>query len=128
MSTPIPYTRGNAVVDGKAGWFVGQFVPEEYGLRSRTDVEIKWGIHPQGETRTRWSRYRTAVTIPILLQGQCLIRLRIDGLVHDVLLKEPGDYLIMNPGIDHTWKAVSDCIVLTIRCPSVPNDVVESQQ
>ena len=44
---------GNAVVDQvrDSGWFVGQFVPAELGLRHQNDVEVKWGIHPDGEKR-----------------------------------------------------------------------------
>src|SRR5229473_1129268 len=36
---------GNATVDQvrDSGWFVGQFVPAELGLRHQNDVEVKWG-------------------------------------------------------------------------------------
>jgi hypothetical protein len=44
---------GNANADQvrNSGWFVGQFVPPELGLRHQTDVELKWGVHTDGDKR-----------------------------------------------------------------------------
>ena len=46
---------GNAAVDQVrgTGWFVGQFVSPDQGLRHQTDVELKWAMHPDGERRKR---------------------------------------------------------------------------
>jgi hypothetical protein len=40
---PKPQVRGS-------GWFVGQFVPAELGLRRQTDVELKWGSTGRRQT------------------------------------------------------------------------------
>lgn len=118
------YTSGNAIVDGINGWFIGQFVGAEGGLRRRHDVEVKWGIHPQGERRAgSWVKYRTATTISILLQGEILIQVRAEGRVDAVRLRDAGDYIVLPPMSEHTWEALSDCVVLTVRCPSVSGDV-----
>jgi len=37
-------TVGNASDDQDKGWFIGQFVSLEYGLRQSGDIEIKWGV------------------------------------------------------------------------------------
>ena len=46
---------GNANADQvrNSGWFVGQFVAPELGLRHQTDVEVKWGVHPDGDQATQ---------------------------------------------------------------------------
>ena len=120
---------GNALADGVRGWFVGQFVSELGGLRKRDDVELKWGVHPKGEHRPgAWVEYRTATTIAVLIEGQCLIKVRAGKIASERLLSIPGDYLIMTPGTEHTWVAITDCVVLTIRAPSVSDDLIERKQ
>ena len=123
------YTFGNAATDGVRGWFVGQFVSASGGLRRRDDVDLKWGVHPKGEARPgAWAKYKTATTIAVLIEGQCLIQIRDSDHADEHLLSTPGDYLIMAPGLEHTWEAVTDCTVLSIRTPSVPNDLVERKE
>src|SRR5439155_15539593 len=53
MGTERSFYFGNAAVDQVrgTGWFVGQFVPPEMGLRHQTDLELKWAIHPDGDRR-----------------------------------------------------------------------------
>ena len=123
------YARGNAVVDGDRGWFVGQFVAKEHGLRRRDDVELKWQRHPRGEVRAgSWVSYRTATTIPILLEGEILIRIRTGEGIDEVHLRKAGDYVILPPAVFHTWEALTDCVVLTVRSPSVADDVIRSSE
>jgi hypothetical protein len=119
------FRHGNATRDGKRGWFIGQFVPEEGGLRRRQDVELKWGIHPKGERRSQWVTYRTSTMISVLVEGRFLIWVRADGKVHEVRFEEKGDYVIINRFVEHTWEAPEDCIILTVRCPSVAGDQIE---
>lgn len=119
------FTRGNALADARDGWFVGQFVDSAGGLRRRGDVELKWGVHPRGERRAdSWVSYRTATTIAILIEGEILIRVRAAGEATDVHLKARGDYVIVPPGVDHTWQALTDCVVLTVRTPSIAGDAI----
>jgi quercetin dioxygenase-like cupin family protein len=37
-----------------------------------------------------------------------------------VPLTRPGDYVVWGPGVDHSWRAEQDAVVLTVRWPSVP--------
>src|SRR5262249_44557734 len=47
---------GNAAADstGFRGWLIGDFIPRELGLRWTPAVEVKWGVHAIGETRSDW--------------------------------------------------------------------------
>ena len=120
------FMLGKAQRDAKRGWFIGQFVPAEFGIRRRTDVEVKWGIHTKGERRGDvWASYRTSSTISVLIDGSFIVRLRVDGQIHEVLLEEKGDYIIISPQIDHNWESPEDSTILTIRCPSVSGDLIE---
>jgi quercetin dioxygenase-like cupin family protein len=43
---------------------------------------------------------------------------RIDLTEASVTLEKQGDYLTWGPGIDHSWEALSESIVITVRWPS----------
>lgn len=117
---------GNALSDQLRGWFVGQFLAPNTGLRHRHDVELKWGIHRSGERRNNgWSTNRTATTISILLEGIFVIETKtMGGGVSQTTLRDQGDYIIIKPGVPHSWYSVTDTVILTVRTPSVPNDQV----
>ena len=88
---------GNAAVDQVrgTGWFVGQFVPPEIGLRHQTDVELKWAIHPDGDQRTNGAESnRNATTISVLIRGTLRTTFEVGGTSHVVTLAEQGDYVI----------------------------------
>ncbi len=112
-------TMGNAAIDGAAfrGWFVGQFVPPELGLRATEGVEVKWQRHTCGEVRPEWGVNAAATSLSVLVQGA--IRLEFeDG--REVLLNQPGDYALWAPGVVHRWRIEQeDTVVLTVRWPSV---------
>jgi quercetin dioxygenase-like cupin family protein len=36
-----------------------------------------------------------------------------------VLLERQGDYVVWGPGVDHSWRAEEESVVLTVRWPSV---------
>lgn len=118
------FTKGNAVRDMKRGWFIGQFVPADRGLRYRRDVEIKWGIHPSGDRRGAWGANSASTTISILIEGRFILSLRDGEEEHEVCLERPGDYVIIAPGVMHNWQAPEAALVLTVRCPSLARDGV----
>lgn len=118
---------GNAGDDNIRGWFIGRFLAPASGLRHQEDLELKWGIHSAGESRPQaWGRYNVATTICILVRGRFLLRFRRDGREREVLMEREGDYVIMPPQVDHSWQAVTDSVVLSVRFPSVPDDQVNS--
>ena len=106
---------GNAGKDGgdHRGWIVGHFM-ETADVRESSDVEIKWGIHPAGEERSGWQEGETRTTLVMLIRG----RFRIDLPAANHVLEQEGDYALWGPGIDHSWRAEEDSVVLTVRWPS----------
>ncbi len=112
---------GNAKADNvrDSGWFVGQFVSAEFGPRRQTDVELKWGIHPDGDKRSRPWANRNATTISVLIEGSLKVIFYVDGTEQEVTLRTKGDYVAFGPEVVHSWEAVGDTIVLSVRFPSV---------
>ncbi|MBQ1073229.1 signal peptidase I [Micromonospora sp. C31] len=108
---------GNAGVDGatNAGWLLGHFMPSG-DPRHSADVEVKWGVHPAGEARSRWATGERRTALLVLVSG----RFRVELPDRTVVLGEPGDYVLWGRGVDHSWYAERESVVLTVRWPSVP--------
>lgn len=107
---------GNAEEDGteRRGWIIGQFIDPSEGIRSGKDVEVKWGIHPPGDKRTEWTADDQRTTLVMLVYGNFKVSLTETSIT----LEKQGDYAIWGPGIDHSWEAITDSIVITVRWPS----------
>jgi hypothetical protein len=112
---------GNAALDQVrgTGWFVGQFVPEELGQRHQTGVELKWGIHPDGEKRVHPWAQGHATTIAILIRGALRVEFHSGPTPQVVTMQREGDYVVYGPQVVHSWEAIGDTLVLTVRFPSV---------
>lgn len=107
---------GNAADDGTdtRGWIVGHFIDPSRGVRSTTDVEIKWAHHPKGDKRTGWTSDDQRTTLVMLISGH----FQLKSTEGESTFTQQGDYAMWGPGVDHTWEAVEDSIVLTVRWPS----------
>lgn len=103
---------GNACEDGpvRNGWLVGHFMPD-LDLRKSDDVEIKWGQHAAGETREEWVIDERRMTFLALISGKFTIIFPDE----ERTLEAQGDYLMWGPGVDHTWHAEEDSVMLTVR-------------
>ena len=112
---------GNAALDqmGGTGWFIGQFIPAELGLRHQTVVELKWGIHQHGERRLNPWAQGHGTTIAILLRGALRVEFHSSPTSHTVTLEREGDYVVYGPTVVHSWEAIGETLVLTVRFPSV---------
>ncbi|MFJ5553197.1 signal peptidase I [Streptomyces sp. NPDC093225] len=108
---------GNAGKDAPLdrGWLLGHF-KDPGDLRHSEEVEIKWGVHPKGEERAQWVRGERRVALQVLISG----RFRLEFPGRSVVLAEQGDYVVWGRGVDHSWCAEEDSVVLTVRWPSVP--------
>jgi hypothetical protein len=117
-----PYETGNAREGGEPyrGWLVGHFVNHQDTLRRTEACEVKWALHPAGDTRSQWVTEEQATTLVILISGRFHIRLSNDP-DDDVVLSRQGDYATWGPGVDHHWEAEEDSVVLTVRWPSLPD-------
>ena len=112
---------GNANADQvrSSGWFVGQFVAPELGLRHQAAVEVKWGIHPDGDRRPSPWANGNGTTISVLVEGVLRVTFHVDGTQEEVMLQKRGDYVVFGPDVVHSWVATGDTIVLSVRFPSV---------
>lgn len=118
----LSYYFGNAAVDQVrgTGWFVGQFVPPDRGPRHQTLVELKWAIHADGERRRHGAGANgNATTISVLIHGALRTTFHVDGTPHVVTLQKEGDYVIFGPDVVHSWEALGDTVVLSLRFPSI---------
>ena len=100
------------------GWLLGHFMPDG-DIRRSTDVEIKWGVHPRGDRRAQWVTGETRTAMIVLVSG----RFRIDLPGRSVLLERQGDYVVFD-GVDHSWYAEEESVILGVRWPSVPGYAV----
>ena len=57
-TTAAPQSVATVDVQAFRGWFVGDFVPRESGVRSTPVVEVKWQSHACGEARREWEANR----------------------------------------------------------------------
>ncbi len=111
---------GSAAADAAAnrGWLLGHFMPAG-DVRRRSEVEIKWGVHPRGDQRAAWVTRETRTALIVLVSG----RFRIDFPHRSVVLREQGDYIVFD-GVDHSWYAEEESVILGVRWPSVPGYAV----
>jgi hypothetical protein len=104
---------------GDQGWLLGHF-KSAGDVRHSTDVEIKWGVHPRGDERARWVKGEQRTALLMLISG----RFRVELPDRTVVLAKRGDYLVWGRGVDHSWCAEEESVVLTVRWPSVPGYAV----
>ena len=112
---------GNAddlVKSGSSKWLVGSFIDDVDSLRRSHGVEVKWGRHEKGEARRRASACPSSTSLAILVSGS--FAFHFPGCPEDVVLGTEGDYVLYGPGVRHTWEALSDSLILTIRWPAGP--------
>ncbi|MGD9614979.1 MAG: signal peptidase I [Alphaproteobacteria bacterium] len=121
MANDKPFYFGNAAADQvrESGWFIGQFVPPELGLRHQTDVEVKWGLHPDGDKRSRPWANGNGTTISVLVRGTLHVCFHLGETREIVTLAKEGDYVIYGPDMVHSWEASGETLVLSVRFPSV---------
>lgn len=114
MDNRDPSYFGNASKDhfGR-GWVVGHFVPDARDLRATDDVEIKWSVHAAGDRRAAWTDDEHRTTISFLVSGHFSIHLPTGVCT----MQASGDYVVWGPGVNHSWEAIEDSVVVTIRWP-----------
>lgn len=122
MNARREFYFGNASADRVrgTGWFVGQFIPAAIGARHQTALELKWGVHPDGEHRKEGAAADGyATTISVLIRGALRMWFDVDGSRQEMTLNNEGDYVIFGPEIVHSWQAIGETLVLSVRFPSV---------
>ncbi|NGO74099.1 signal peptidase I [Streptomyces sp. YC504] len=97
------------------GWLLGHF-KDPADPRHCAELEIKWGVHPAGDRRAQWATGEIRTALLVLISGR--FRMQFPG--RDVVLAEQGEYILWGKGVDHSWYAEEESVVLTVRWPSVP--------
>jgi len=96
------------------GWLLGHF-KEQGDPRHSDAVEVKWGVHSRGEQRAQWVKGEMRTALLVLITG----RFRLEFPGRSVVLERQGDYVVWGQGVDHSWFAEEDSVVITVRWPSV---------
>lgn len=112
------WATGNAYdeADAHSGWILGHFVSPDDDPRRTSALEVKWGIHSAGDRREDWLVGERRSTLLILVYGL----FRLDLPDESVVLWRQGDYVLWHAGVDHSWQAEQDSVVITVRWPSLP--------
>lgn len=109
------FSVGNASENNQSGWFVGPFL-KGLGIRHTDRVQIKWGVHQAGDRREKISDGFGFCSAAVLVNGSFL--LEFPSRSGTVLLSRPGDYVLYGPELPHSWQAVTDSTLLTVRWPT----------
>jgi quercetin dioxygenase-like cupin family protein len=112
----VNWCSGNAAEDTKdnRGWLLGHFIDPSEGVLHSKDVEVKWATHRAGEQRHEWTADDQRTTLLVLIQGE----FRVDLTEGSKTLSTQGDYVLWGPGIDHSYEALTDAVVMVVRWPS----------
>jgi len=106
--------KGNATdIKDYQGWFIGHFIPKNSPMNTN-HLEVKWGTAKTGWVRKEWALAVEQQSISILISGECVTIFPDE----EVEMKRSGDYVLWQ-NIPHSFRAITDCTVLTIRWPSV---------
>lgn len=109
------FSVGNATVTSQSGWFVGPFLVD-LGIRHTDRVQIKWGVHQAGDRRDKISDGAGFYSAAVLVTGSFILEFPSHGRA--VRLNRPGDYVLYGPEHEHSWQAVTDSTMLTVRWPA----------
>lgn len=113
------FILGNALADGKrhSGWLVGHFMVNGT-LQHTNDVEVKFTMNPKGKSNEAVTANRVSRSMAILVAGKH----RMFFGNTSVVLENVGDYALWGAGISHSWTALEDSTIVTIRWPSIRED------
>lgn len=116
-----PFKKFNAFGSAcERGWFVGHF--NDNPELNTTDLEAQIVKLKKGDKKDGSSYNKQGKTLGMLIYGA--FELDFDG--EKVRLDKEGDFVIFQPMVNHTWEALEDSMIVSIRWPSLPGDVVKT--
>jgi hypothetical protein len=116
LDKPSPvFGNANEASKDTRGWFVGHFMPGEENPLRTEGVEVKWYIHAKGDTRAQWAPGNPVKTLNILIRGHFVLLFPNQ----EIALEKEGDFVLFGPGTPHSYRAVEESLVLTVRWPSI---------
>jgi len=109
----------NTVDKGKSNtWIMGHFIDPDSPFHNK-DFEIKWHSLKKGESKDILGANTKSKSLSILIRGKFSLKF---SEKKEIILDREGDYVYWGPGVSHTWTALEESLVITIRWPSIPND------
>ena len=109
------YTKPN----GQRGWVMGYFMPESSPYHNE-DFELQWAELKKGTKREHTKpAHKTAKTLSILGRGKHRITFTETG--EEILLEKEGDYVYFDAATEHSWEALEDSLIISVRWPSEPD-------
>jgi hypothetical protein len=109
----------NTKANGQRNWIIGHFIESSSPFHSQ-DFEVKWSKLSKGEAKSQVGSNGIAKTLAILAYGKQQINFPATNDV--ALLANEGDYVFFESGVEHSWEALEDTLLITIRWPSIPGD------
>ncbi len=112
-------------------WVLGHFMKEGSPFKTSA-FELKWAKLKAGEKKSSLGTQKTAKTLSILVYGKFEFDFpkeslsRTSGKVRGkkIILSKEGDYCFYDAGVTHSWRILEDCLLISIRWPSIPGDQV----
>lgn len=105
----------------RKGWFIGRFREDDSQFKT-SDVEVKWSTHKKGWSKGFIAATKSSKSVSVLISGRFMLKFPDEK--REVTLSEPGDYCFFSEKVYHSSAAIEGSVVLTIRWPSVADDVV----
>ena len=99
-------------------WVIGHFINSK-SVFHNTDFEIRWANHKKGEKKDSPTSSEMAKTVSILVSGKC--KLWFPEEDETIFLELGGDYVYFDKKTLHGFEALEDCLIITIRWPSLPD-------
>lgn len=108
-SSTVPALKSYRLDDMVGGWFVGSFAPTALDCPSAETGVKRYRAGDVEDSHV----HRVGTEVTLLLEGRALMCGR---------LIESGDILVIEPGIATGFHALTDCITVVVKTPSVPGD------
>lgn len=91
------------------GWFVGFFLPTAYNTK---ECEVALKRYKEGDYES-FHHHKIATELTLIVEGQ----VEMSGRIYD-----KGDIVIIDPGEETDFRALTDVINVVVKIPSVKND------
>jgi hypothetical protein len=101
------YNLGNFT----GGWFIGDFEPSIF-KNTNFEVAVK---RLKAGTREPVHYQKTALEITVVISGKCILAGIECG---------PNEIVKLDPMESASFEAIEDCVLISIKSPSIPNDKV----
>lgn len=107
--------RIHKISDMKGGWFIGNFVPS---ILQTESFEVAVKKHKQGED---WGAHYQALATEYNVLVEGLMEMEGGSKTYSIW---PGDIFIVEPGEVMKPHFLTNCTVVCVKVPSIPNDKV----